>query len=126
MARAYFRNARAWVTRARRVRAGPRQRPDHWARATSRRRLRSLSGLRRLRRVGPRLDPLRKLPLQETVLVDLPVDGAVLEQVVVRSTGDDSAAIEHHELARQRQRRQAVRDDDRRPPLHRLAKPEPN
>src|SRR5919204_1689010 len=71
-----------------------------------------------------RLDGVRELPLEQAVLVDLAVDVARGEQLVVRPACDDAAAVENDDLVRQRDRRKPVRDDQRRPVPHRLAQAE--
>src|SRR5215204_467846 len=72
----------------------------------------------------PLLDPLGELALEQAVLVDLAVDGAPLDEVLVRPARDDAAAVEDDELVGEGERREAVGDDDRRPVLHRLTEAE--
>jgi len=60
------------------------------------------------------------------VLVDVAVDLARLEQVVVGASGGDAPGVDHDDLVRERDRRQAVSDDQRRPAFHRLAQAEPD
>src|SRR5207248_4322871 len=52
----------------------------------------------------------------EAVLGDLGVERAALEQLVVPSAVDDPPAVEHDDLVGERDRREAVGDDERRPP----------
>src|SRR5712691_1169647 len=68
-----------------------------------------------------RLHARRELLLEQPVLVDLAVDVARLEQLVVRAAGGDRALVEHDDLVGERDRREAMRDDDRRPAAHHLA-----
>ena len=53
----------------------------------------------------PRLDRVREAALEEAVLVDVAVDRARLEQLVVRPAGDDPALVEDDDLVRERDRR---------------------
>src|SRR2546423_2667585 len=48
----------------------------------------------------PRLDGVGEPPLEQAVLVDVPVDAARLEQLLVRPTRDDSPLVEHDDLGR--------------------------
>src|SRR5919199_2297022 len=75
---------------------------------------------------SPRLDGVREPPLEETVLVDVAVDRTRLEQLLVRPARDDPPLVEDDDLVRERDRRQAVGDDQRRPAAHRLAQAEPD
>src|SRR3954447_23676956 len=72
----------------------------------------------------PGLQPLDELPLEQAVLVDLAVDLALRDQVVVRPARGDPAAIEDDELVGARDPRKAVGDDDRRPVLRGRLRPE--
>src|SRR5919201_88700 len=74
----------------------------------------------------PRLDGVCEPPLEQAVLVDVAVDGARLEQLLVRPARDDPPLVEDDDLVRERDRRQAVGDDQGRPAAHRLAQPEPD
>src|SRR5919201_1012659 len=74
--------------------------------------------------LGPRLDGVGELPLEQAVLVDLAVDRARRDQLVVRPARGDAALVEDDDLVRERDRREPVRDDQRRPPAHRLAQPD--
>ena len=56
--------------------------------------------------------------VDEAVAPDLRVDGVRVDELVVPAAGRDAAALEHHDLVGQRDRREAVRDDDRRAALH--------
>src|SRR5581483_9285489 len=69
------------------------------------------------------LDGVRELPLEETVLVDLAVDRARALQLLVRPARRDTAVVEDDDLVGERDRRQAVRDDQRRPVARRSAQP---
>ena len=60
------------------------------------------------------------------MLVDLAVDGARRDQLVVRPAGGDAAVVEDDDLVGERDRRETVRDDERRPAPHRLAQAEPD
>src|SRR5581483_6554758 len=83
-----------------------------------RRRRRLRSSRRRSRDVlhlRASLDGVRELPLEETVLVDLAVDRARALQLLVRPARRDTAVVEDDDLVGERDRRQAVRDDQRRP-----------
>ena len=60
-------------------------------------------------------------PLEQAVLVELLEHGARLEQLGLRAARGDAAVVEHHHLVGERDRREAVGDDDRRPAAHRLA-----
>ena len=115
----------------RRRQAGERARSAARSRATTSRRpspprsrIRWLPGWQTLMRSPPRRST--RTPLEQPVLVDLPVDRARLEQLVVRAARRDPAAVEHDDLVGERDRREPVRDDDRRPAAHRLAQPEPD
>ena len=44
-----------------------------------------------------------------------------LEELGLRATGRDPTMVQHNDLVRQSDRRQAVRDDNRRPPAHDFA-----
>jgi hypothetical protein len=55
------------------------------------------------------------------VLVDLAVYGTRLDQLLVRAARSDPPAVEDDDLVRERDRRETVRDDQRRPALHHLA-----
>src|SRR5918995_3304922 len=66
------------------------------------------------------LHALCELALEQAVLVDLAVDGARPEQLLVRTSGCDPTMVEHDELVGQCESREPVRDDDRRPARHRL------
>src|SRR5205814_299777 len=68
-----------------------------------------------------RLQPARELGLEQAVLVDLAVDRARLEQLHVAATRGDSTVVEDDDLVRERDRREAVRDDQGRPLARRLA-----
>jgi hypothetical protein len=57
------------------------------------------------------------------VLVDLAKDRARLEQLLLGAARRDAAVLEHDDLVRERDRREAVRDDERRPVAHRLPQP---
>ena len=61
--------------------------------------------------------------LEQPVLVDLAEERALLEQLVARPARGDPPVLEHDDLVGERDRRQPVRDDDRRPPAHDLAQP---
>src|SRR5581483_3798509 len=80
----------------------------------------------RLLDLATRLHRLGELPLEQAVVVDLAVDGARREQLLVRSARRDPAAVEDDELVRERDRREPVRDDQRRPAAHYLAQPLPD
>ena len=67
-----------------------------------------------------------ELVLEQAVLVDLAVDLARPDQLLVDPARCDPAVLEHDQLVRERDRRKPVGDDDRRPPLHHLAQPEPD
>ena len=70
----------------------------------------------RLQRVaGARLDRVGELALEQAVLVDVAVDGARLEQLLVRAAGRDPPVVEDDDLVGERDRREAVGDDQRRP-----------
>src|SRR5918911_2239654 len=73
---------------------------------------------------GPRLDGVREAPLEQAVLVDVAVDRTRLEQLFVRPAGDDPALVEDDDLVCERNRRQPVSDDQRRPAAHRLTQAE--
>src|SRR5919201_3640222 len=75
---------------------------------------------------SPRLDRVREPPLEETVLVDVAVDRTPLEQLLVRPARDDPPLVEDDDLVRERDRREAVGDDQRRPAAHSLAESEPD
>ena len=75
---------------------------------------------------SPGLDALRELTLEQAVLVDVAVDGARLDQLVVRAARDDAAVRRARRLVGERDRRQPVGDDDRRPLPHHLAEAEPD
>src|SRR5438094_10639128 len=64
---------------------------------------------------------LGHLRLDAAVLPDLAVDVARLDELVVAAAGDDAARLEYDDLVRERDRREAVGDDHRRPAPHRLA-----
>ena len=57
----------------------------------------------------------------QALLDDLAVQVGDLEQLVVRAARDELAVLEHDDLVGQRDRRQAVGDDERRPAGHHLA-----
>src|SRR5581483_2856853 len=81
-------------------------------------------GRRRRARASCRV--LREDPLEHAVLEDLPIDGRLALGVVVRPVHGDAAVLEHDDLVGERDRRQPVRDDDRRAAAHRLAQPFPD
>ena len=68
--------------------------------------------------VGVEVD---EAPLDEPVVVDLAVDGARLHELVVRAARHDPALVQDDDLVGERDRREPVRDDHRRPALHHLA-----
>ena len=57
------------------------------------------------------------------MLVDLLVHGVRREQLGLGSVRDDAAVVEDDDLVGERDRREAVRDDDRRPAAHRFGEP---
>ena len=59
--------------------------------------------------------------LEQAVLVDLPEQRALVEQLGLGAASDDPAVVEHDDLVGEGDRGQAVGDDDRRPSAHRLA-----
>src|SRR5262245_11771001 len=65
--------------------------------------------------------PLRDHALELAVLVDLAVHRARPDQVLVHAACGDAAVLEDDDLVGERDRRQAMGDDDRRPAAHRLA-----
>src|SRR5215207_1358747 len=69
------------------------------------------------------LHALGELTLEQAVLVDLAVDRARPEQLLVRTSRRDPTVVEHDQLVGEGEGREPVRDDDRRPALHRLAEP---
>src|SRR5438105_7274887 len=73
--------------------------------------------------VPPRLDRIRELALEEAVLVQLAIDGTGLEQLLVGPARGDPAVVEDDDLVRERDRGEAVRDDQGRPVAERLAQP---
>src|SRR5919197_1218137 len=73
---------------------------------------------------GACLDGVGEAALEEAVLVDVAVDRARLEQLLVRPAGDDAPLVEDDDLVRERDRREPVGDDQRRPAVHRLAQAE--
>src|SRR5581483_9792390 len=73
-----------------------------------------------------RLDGVREALLEHSVLVDLAVDGARADELRVRPARGDAAVGEDDDLVGERDRRQAVRDDERRPAGHRLAQARPD
>src|SRR5919205_1904489 len=75
---------------------------------------------------GSRLDGVREAPLEQAVLVDVAIDRTRLEQLLVCPAGDDPALVEDDDLVRERNRRQPVSDDQRRPAAHRLTQAEPD
>ena len=98
------------------------RRPLPWpipARAgrTRPRRLRAKAACRAGR--ARRLHALGELALEQAVLVDVAVDRARGDQLVVRAARGDPAVVEDDELVRERDRREPVGDDDRRPLAHR-------
>jgi hypothetical protein len=58
------------------------------------------------------------------VLIDVAVHVACLEQVVVRAARRDPTPVDDHDFVREGNRRETVRDDQRRSPLHRLTQAE--
>src|SRR5919108_5404048 len=71
-----------------------------------------------------RLHALRELSLEQAVLVDLAVNRAGRQQLLVRPPRRDAAAVQNEDLVRQGDRREPVGDDDRRPAPHGLAQAE--
>src|SRR6478736_4578282 len=67
------------------------------------------------------LDRVGELPLEQSVLVDVVVDRARVEQLVVGAARGDAALVEDDDLVGERDRREAVGDDQGRPVAHRLA-----
>ena len=57
------------------------------------------------------------------MLADLAVDGAAREQLGLAPARGDAPVVEHDELVRERDRREPVRDHDRRPAAHHLDEP---
>src|SRR5437588_2115938 len=75
---------------------------------------------------GPCLDGVGEPSLEQAVLVDVAVDRTRLEQLLVRPAGDDPSLVKDDDLVCERDRREAVGDDQRRAAAHRLAQPEPD
>ena len=73
-----------------------------------------------------RLQPCGQLAVDQAVLVDLTVDGARLGELGLRPARHHPPVVEDDHLVRERDRRQAMGDDQRRPSLHRLAEAEPD
>src|SRR3954469_6793468 len=65
--------------------------------------------------LAARLDRVGELALEQAVLVDLAVDRARACELVVGAARDDPAVVEDDDLVRERNRRQPVGDDQRRP-----------
>src|ERR671933_823245 len=57
---------------------------------------------------GPRLDGVGEAALQEAMLVDVAVDLARLEQLLVRPACDDPPLVQHDDLVRERDRREPM------------------
>src|SRR5712691_4201884 len=81
-------------------------------RKSTERRRRSRRGLQSFRSCA-RLDGVRELALEQPVLVDVAVHGARLQQLLVHSARGDSSGVQDDDLVGERDRRQAVRDDQR-------------
>ena len=117
------RGGRASCTRRTRLRATTSPRPS----AGRGCRVRWPPGCWTLMRPPRSLHPVSELALEQAVLVDLAVDGVrprAARRAVPRAT--IATAVEHDDLVGEGDRRQAVRDDDRRPAAHRLAQADPD